>query len=190
MKQLEIIKLVVERLGKAGIDYFITGSIASTFYGIPRFTHDIDIVITVEEQNIDDMIILFSEDGYISKDSIMDALARVGMFNYIHEETGLKVDFWINRNDPFARSCFSRARKMEITEGFFAVMASPEDVLLHKVYWNKLTPSERQIGDARGIMAVQGENLDHAYIAVWAEKLDVEREIKTLLADKEVLNLT
>lgn len=134
------------------------------------------------------MVALFSEDGYISRDGIMDALDRVGMFNFIHGKTGLKVDFWINRNDPFTKSCFSRSRQVEIAEGFFAVMASPEDVLLHKVYWHTLTPSERQIGDARGIIAVQGENLDHAYIAMWAKELGIGKEIETLFADDRVSN--
>lgn len=79
MKQLETIKQVVGRLEKAGIHYFITGSIASTFYGIPRFTHDIDIVVTIGKRDVDGMVALFSEDSYISRDGIMDALDfRVG----------------------------------------------------------------------------------------------------------------
>jgi hypothetical protein len=60
----------------------------------------------------------------------------------------MKIDFWLERGEPFTKSCFARAQKITVSEGFMAVMASPEDVLLHKVYWNKLTPSERQIRDA------------------------------------------
>lgn len=77
-----------------------------------------------------------------------------------------------------------------MSESFFAVLASPEDVVLHKVYWNKLTPSERQIRDARGIIAVQTSGLDLSYIKKWAGKLDIETEIEALFDDKDLPNLT
>ena len=116
-----------------------------------------------------------------------------------------------------------RASKAEVTEGFFVVMASPEDVLLHKVYpvrmprmhrdgskivrrffkwvimprvksdrvyWSHLMPSERQIRDAQGIVAVQGSRLDMQYIEEWAGEMGIEEEIKALLAGRNLPNLT
>ena len=77
-----------------------------------------------------------------------------------------------------------------MTEGFWAVMASPEDVLLHKVYWNHLMPSERQIRDAQGIVAVQVSRLDVQYIEKWAREMGIEEEIKALLAGGNLPNLT
>jgi hypothetical protein len=45
MQPLELLTAFVAPLEKSGIPYFITGSVASIFYGEPRLTHDIDIVI-------------------------------------------------------------------------------------------------------------------------------------------------
>lgn len=189
MEQLKLIKLVVDRLGKLGSPYFITGSIASSYYGIPRYTHDVDVVVTISKQDSEEIIRLFSGEGYISQEGIRDALSGTGMFNFIHSETGLKVDFWIDRGEPFTTSCFARARQVELSEGFWVMMASAEDVLLHKVYWDYLMPSERQLRDAQGILSVQGQKLDVVYMEKWAKELKIEDKMKSLLAERKLPNL-
>lgn len=189
MEQLKLIKLVVDRLGKLGSPYFITGSIASSYYGIPRYTHDVDVVVTISKQDSEEIIRLFSGEGYISQEGIRDALSGTGMFNFIHSETGLKIDFWIDRGEPFTTSCFARARQVELSEGFWVMMASAEDVLLHKVYWDYLMPSERQLRDAQGILSVQGQELDVVYMEKWAKELKIEDKMKSLLAERKLPNL-
>jgi hypothetical protein len=189
VEQLKLIKLVVDRLGKLGSPYFITGSIASSYYGIPRYTHDLDVVVTISKQDSEEIIRLFSGEGYISQEGIRDALSGTGMFNFIHSETGLKVDFWIDRGEPFTTSCFARARQVELAEGFWVMMASAEDVLLHKVYWDYLMPSERQLRDAQGILSVQGQTLDVVYMEKWAKELKIGDKMKSLLAERKLPNL-
>jgi len=44
-----LLKYLVNAFETLGIQYFITGSIASIFYGEPRFTNDIDLVADIEE---------------------------------------------------------------------------------------------------------------------------------------------
>jgi hypothetical protein len=69
------------------------------------------------------------------------------------------------------------------------MMGSPEDVLLHKVYWDHLMPSERQLRDAQGILSVLGEKLDVAYIEKWAKDLGIEDSVRHLLAERKLPNL-
>jgi hypothetical protein len=189
VEQLKLIQLLVDKIGTLGIRYFITGSIASSYYGIPRYTHDIDVVVAISKQDAEEIVRLFSGEGYISQEGIRDALSGTGMFNFIHAETGLKVDFWIDLGEPFTKSCFARARQVELSEGFWVMMASPEDVLLHKVYWDHLMPSERQLRDAQGILSVLGEKLDVAYIEKWAKDLGIKDRIQRLLAEPKLPNL-
>ena len=51
-------------------------------------------------------------------------------------------------------------------------------------------PSERQIRDAQGIIAVQSARLDVQYIEKWAKEMGIEDEVKALLVGKNLPNLT
>jgi hypothetical protein len=45
MTEQELLVDCLRRLNRAEITYYLTGSMASNFWGIPRTTHDLDFVI-------------------------------------------------------------------------------------------------------------------------------------------------
>ena len=52
MHQPDPIWIFLDPLESKGFEYFVTGSVASIFYGDPRLTHDIDLVLHLElEEN-------------------------------------------------------------------------------------------------------------------------------------------
>ncbi len=61
-------------------------------------------------------------------------------------------------------------------------IATAEDVILHKLVWNRLTPSGRQLGDAAGVVAVQVEALDVHYLRQWAQVPKLATELERLLS--------
>ena len=63
-------------------------------------------------------------------------------------------------------------------------LATAEDVLLHKLYWNSISPSDRQLGDVAGVIAVQGNGLDLGYLRHWAEELGLAAILDDALAGK------
>ncbi|HEV8672743.1 MAG TPA: hypothetical protein VGX21_01745 [Methylomirabilota bacterium] len=44
-EELEVLKSVARRLDDLGIPYMVTGSMATSYYAVPRMTRDIDIVV-------------------------------------------------------------------------------------------------------------------------------------------------
>jgi hypothetical protein len=46
--QLDVLALVAARLDAAGIAYMVTGSIAAGYYGQPRMTRDVDLVVELQ----------------------------------------------------------------------------------------------------------------------------------------------
>jgi hypothetical protein len=61
-------------------------------------------------------------------------------------------------------------------------LATAEDVVLHKLYWNRITPSDRQLGDVAGVMEVQRGKLDEDYLRHWAGQLGVAPELAAALS--------
>ena len=53
-------------------------------------------------------------------------------------------------------------------------VASPEDTILSKLQWAKMSGSERQTRDALRVYEMQRDGLDEAYLARWAVELGVE----------------
>jgi len=58
VEQSELLKHLINSFESLDIRYFITGSIASIFYGEPRFTNDIDVVAEIKEHHIRNLLFL------------------------------------------------------------------------------------------------------------------------------------
>jgi hypothetical protein len=152
----------------------ITGSVASSLQGEPRSTHDIDIVVAIKPSSIDELMRAFPEpEFYLEPTTILDAIKYQSMFNLIHVTEGDKVDFWILTDEPFDLSRFQR-RRAETVYGEEVIVSSPEDTILVKLRWAKLSSgSEKQFSDALGVYEVQYPKLDLDYLEHWADRLDV-----------------
>ena len=149
-EELEILKIVSRRLKEAGIPYMITGSIAANFYAMPRMTRDIDIVIEVKTEDVDCLLALFKDDFYIDRDTVVEALSQRGIFNIIHNEYVIKIDFIVRKDSPYRELEFTRRREINV-EGVGIWMVSPEDLILSKLVWAEDRLSEMQLGDVRNI---------------------------------------
>ena len=55
----DLINLFIAPLERNAMEYFVTGSVASIFYGEPRLTHDIDLVLHFSTDKVKQFISLF-----------------------------------------------------------------------------------------------------------------------------------
>ena len=177
MSQPELLKRVVDVLGRAGVDYAVTGSWASSLQGEPRSTHDIDIIVAMPASAIMLLLATFREpEFFLQEQSIRDAIRTGGMFNLLWVDQGDKVDFWMLKDEPFDRSRFARRRVIQVF-GIDLSVTSPEDTILAKLRWSKISGgSEKQFTDALRVYELQQPNLDLPYIEQWVSRLGVEDE--------------
>ncbi|MBI1971603.1 MAG: nucleotidyltransferase [Candidatus Wildermuthbacteria bacterium] len=166
---------VAKILNKHGIPYAVTGGYAVSIWGRPRATFDIDIVIELFQQQISelaDALRSVAKVSYVDENMMLEAIRRRGEFNFIHGDSGMKVDFWMRKGDPFSRMEFQRRVPVKI-EGVKVYFVSPEDLILSKLRWYQITPSSRQLEDVESVFKISGKQLDRTYLASWAKKLKV-----------------
>jgi hypothetical protein len=178
---LDITFVVVDTFDRLGIPYLVGGSLASSLYGIPRATQDVDIVARLGRRDVQPLVSALRETFYLDQQAILEAVEQRGSFNLIHLGTFLKVDVFVDKDDEASRAQLERRRRYEIDGDppRSLVVASPEDVVAHKLYWYRLGDevSDRQWSDVLGVLRVSGDRLDMEYL----------RRIATLLGTQDLL---
>jgi hypothetical protein len=166
------------------ISYVVEGSVASSLLGENRSTQDLDLVIDLESRTAQRLIDAMSGEFYISESAVTEAIAksrtapRESSFNVIYLPSMEKADICVmGSNDPFSASVMSRRQLHPVSglqeEGIY--IYSPEDIVLQKLSWYKLIPgdSQKQQRDVLGVLKVQGERLDLAYLNQWVLTLQL-----------------
>lgn len=175
----ELMQIVADFFEGRGIAYRVVGSLASMAYGEPRFTNDVDIVAELGMEDVPALCAAFcAPDYYLSESAARDAIAKRFQFNILHPASGLKVDVIIPPDTEFSRSEAQRIRRIAGEGEMSAWFGSPEDVLLNKLIYYRLSDggSEKHLRDVAGMMKLLRHELDRGYIADWAEKLGVGEE--------------
>ena len=171
MEELDLIAIVAERLHHLDVSYMVTGSVASSYYGVPRATHDIDLVVAITVNDLHPLEDAFHEDFYVS--DMESAMKHQQMFNLIHQASQLKLDCWVlRRNEEYHRASFGRRRQI-VLGGIEVSMIAPEDLIVSKLLWHRESPSDVHLRDIRGIMKVQGSMLDRRYLDSWCQNLSI-----------------
>lgn len=161
----------------------VTGSLASSYYGEPRATLDVDIVIDPDSDSLARLVDeLIAGDFYVDRGVATKALADRTQFNAIASDAS-KIDFIVRRQRPFSIEEFGRRESAELL-GTTGYLTSPEDLVLVKLEWAADTDSERQLRDAARIVAVH-DTLDVVYIDRWADQLGVGEAWRALRDESE-----
>ena len=181
MNERDLLVDCLRRLNRSGITYYLTGSMASNYWGIPRTTHDLDFVVQLSDPAGAPILREFSGDFYIDEKAVRAAQEPPYQFNAIDNRSALKVDFWQTRPEPFDQEMLRRRVRVTLF-GEPAWISSAEDVVLHKLVWDRVSPSEKQLADAAGIVAVQANALDKDYLRSWAKELEVAGDLERLLS--------
>jgi hypothetical protein len=176
---LEIAAAFGGALEKVGAQWAVGGSVASSVYGMPRSTLDIDLIVSLPPHRVDDLA-REATTFVIDAEALRVQLVAGHAYNVFHATTMTKLDLF-PAVGPFEGSQIARAR---VVRG--ARVISPEDTLLAKLRWYRQGEerSDRQWRDVLGIVALQRATLDSQYVARWSEDLGVSDLLRRALQDE------
>jgi hypothetical protein len=176
MSVTEVLQKITAALDQAGIAYMLSGSFASSWYGVPRSSQDLDLVIAPTAAQLRVFVQdLPSDEYYADLDAALESQRRQSMFNVIDLRTGWKIDLIICKDRAFSQEEFHRRQQVNV-QRLPLFVASAEDVVISKLEWSKLSQSKRHIEDVAGILRMRWESLDHAYLETWIVELGVMEE--------------
>ena len=149
MKGIEkILRLVCKNFDENNIDYVIVGGFAAIFYGNPRTTMDLDVVMQIKEIDIEKVVKFFKENGFFADTEDMSAAFKERSHCTVeYKGTMFRIDIK-GVYDEMDRRTIKNKVKADF-HGTKMYIASPEDTIINKLIFAR----ERDIMDAMGIYA-------------------------------------
>jgi hypothetical protein len=167
--------LIARALREADIPFMLTGSLAAAYYGAPRATQDLDLVIECQPDNLRQFVNAVRGAGlYVDLEAALEALRTAGQFNAIDPSTGWKADLIFRKARPFSESEFGRRQHRELL-GIEIALATLEDLIIAKLEWSELGNSELQRRDIRELTEMAGDSIDRDYLERWIDALNLRQ---------------
>ncbi|WP_420625254.1 hypothetical protein [Candidatus Poriferisodalis sp.] len=176
-------------LDEHDISYTLGGSLASSMFGEPRGTIDIDMAIRLESQQLDDLVGALDIEFYVPIEAAQRAVAQSTSFNLI-DETGFKVDLFVLGNSLLDRRQLEHRRRIMVRDDppQHLWVTAPAEQVLRKLEWYQAggCVSERQWRDVVGILRAQGTALDLADLVHTAASMGLGELLVAALEDAEI----
>lgn len=176
------VRLVLDALTAAGVDYLIGGAVALWAWGEPRTTADLDLVIDLSVESVAALSSELEQRAMlVPVDIIFDLLIedRADLpISAIHMTSGYKAEMFLFKpGDALRESGLRRRRLVDLGPALGEVYVhSPEDLILNKLRFYRISQQTKHVRDIASIVLNQAEALDLAYIERWAQSLNVSDE--------------
>ena len=173
----EILVRTAKALDEGNIPYMIIGGQAVLLYGEPRLTRDIDITLGIDTSRFTEIQKIAQKANLkVLPENAEEFVKETMVLPTQEENSGIRVDF-IFSFSPYEREAFQKIKKVAI-ENYPVKFASPEDVIIHKLFAGR----PRDLEDVKTIL-LKNSSLDVPYIQRWLKDFDQSLPEKSLLTN-------
>ncbi len=168
------------------IPYALSGSLASSLYGLQRATLHIDFVADLRRKHLPSFCDRLSGLYLLHQEELETAIRQKTCFTLVHLESLLKVTVTLPGMLATGRQVFHQAREIALVEGDPSVsVLSPEQLilLLLEAFKRSNERADDLWYDLLGIMKVQGTDLDLPFLIQQAACLGVAELFTRALVD-------
>jgi len=158
---------VVSSFNATGLDYMFTGALAASYYGTPRTTMDVDIVVKVAQEEVQTRLVLALRKARLQvEEERIDTAFR----------SGFRVVTLRDSESPFSVDIIFSSRRLAKSAGTILGLPTfyqaPGELILAKLRMIKATvPRERALKDEDDVRAIlRFTKVDVKSLKRWAQK--------------------
>ena len=148
-------------------------------YGEPRLTHDVDLIVYLDQRAALRVPQLFpAPDFYCPpSDIIAIEIAREsrGHFNILHIDTAFKADVYLRGNDSFHIWALQKSRRVQVAESTLS-LAPPEYVIIRKLEYFREGSSEKHLRDIQAMLRSSRSAIDMSCLEQLIDERDLAEE--------------
>jgi hypothetical protein len=163
MPEPDLLTIFLNPLNELGVRYAITGAVATTIYGEPRLTHDIDLVLELKSNDAERLTEAFPLEIFYCPPVEVIRLEvgrnQRGHFNLIHHETGFKADIYLSGNDKLHIWALNNRKVIDVYDEDYW-FAPIEYVILRKLEYFREGGSDKHIHDIESMLELSNDQID------------------------------
>ena len=175
---------VIDVLEAIGANYAIWGGIAVVAHGEPRFTQDMDILLSPEQFAASLFVRRLREGHYHVDEIAVNQAMNGGFFNVIHLGYQIKTDFYVP-TEPDLKGMIAERVYLPFDEMRRAAYATATDVIKAKLRAYTDSQSTRHLDDVASIIRFQGNKLAREQIDIVAAQLGLLGVWRTLWEENQ-----
>ncbi|WP_420628134.1 hypothetical protein [Candidatus Leptofilum sp.] len=161
---------IIDVLEAIGATYAIWGGLAVVAYGEPRFTQDMDIVLSPKQFSASLFVRRLQETHYHVDEIAVNQALGGGFFNVIHLGYHIKTDFYVP-TEPELLAMLTDRVMLPFDEMRRAAYMTPTSIIVAKLRAYESSESTRHLDDIASIIRLQSKKLEQARIDVAAAQL-------------------
>ena len=172
MSYEEVAKRMIRVLKAAKVPYMIVGGLAANYYGCPRATYDLDLVVKLEEAEAKRLVRLASRAGFRVHEQEVLMLTKAGNRFVMESPEKYRVDFWPAKTE-LDREMFGRRKRARVF-GVQVWISTPEDLILQKLR----SARPRDLDDVQAMLIRHSNKLDMGYLEKKVAELDLTEVLR------------
>jgi hypothetical protein len=161
---------VIDGLEAIGAPYAIWGGMAVIAYGEPRFTQDMDILLSPTGFDVPLFVRTLTKTHYhVDEIAVRQALSG-GFFNVIHLGYHIKTDFYVPV-EPVLLAMIAQRVTLPFDEMRQAAYVTPTALIIAKLRAYENSQSTRHLEDIESIVRLQAGKLDQKQLDIASAQL-------------------
>jgi len=165
---------IARLFNKLDIPYMLVGGFAVAFWGYPRQSLDIDVVVELNESNVAGFINRARQAGFKLHEAEINLVVGKGN-RFVMEADDFRIDCWLPRSQFELQAL--KKRKNRKLFGKTIPIISAEDLIISKL----LISRPRDLEDIKTILLRQKGKLNNKYLNYQAAAIGKLRELKKII---------